>query len=132
MDKCRAPLMRKKCTKFHHTLLYRDNDQTERESKIGKSNNETHVSALSVSEQVLYTTCKVKVIAPDGSSTTARALINLVSLPLLIQECLAQHLHLSHGSKSARWKELVKPVHIHEGPYGSKCPASTTMQRKFG
>ena len=88
----------------HHTLLHRDADQTQRVPEIGKSKGETHVSALhvSVSEQVLLMTCKVKVSAPNRCSTIVKALIDPVSSSLFIHERLAQHLHLLRGSKNAR------------------------------
>ena len=74
----------------------------QRKFKIEKSKDEIHVLDLSVSEQVLLMTCKVKAIGPDGSSTIARALINLASSCSFSHERLAQHLRLPCGSKSAR------------------------------
>ena len=73
---------------------------TQRKPEIEKGKDETHVSALSVSEQVLLTTCKVKVTASNASSMIARALIDPASS--FIYECLAQYLRLPCGSKSAR------------------------------
>ena len=55
---------------------------------------EAHVAALSVSEQVLLMTCKVKVTASDGSSTIARALIDPGSSTSLVHERIAQHLYV--------------------------------------
>ena len=85
--KCQAQPMCKKCTKQHHTLLDRDDDNlSQRRSKNAEGKEETHVAGLSVSEQVLLMTCKVKVAAPDGSSTLARALINPCSSASLVHE----------------------------------------------
>ena len=67
--------------------------------KDGKE--ETHVAALTVSEQVLLMTCKVKVTATDGSSTIARALIDPGSSASFVHERLAQHLRLPRKSKNA-------------------------------
>ena len=76
-EKCRAPQMCKKRTKHHHTLLHRDAKcLSQRKSENEDRKEETHIAALSVSEQVLLMTCKVKVIAADGSSTIVRALID--------------------------------------------------------
>ena len=77
--------MCKKSTKHHHTLLQRDVDhQKKSEKEDGKE--ETYVAALSVNEQVLLMTCKVKVTTVDGSSTIARALIDTGSSALFIHE----------------------------------------------
>ena len=57
-EKCHAPQMCKRSTKFHHPLLHRDVDQTQMWPEIKKGNDESHVSALSFSEQVLLMTCK--------------------------------------------------------------------------
>ena len=72
--------------------------QKKLENEEGKE--ETYVAALSVSEQVLLKTCKLKIIAPDRSSTIARALIDPGSSALFVHERIAQHLRLSHSSKN--------------------------------
>ena len=69
-EKCRAPSMCRKCTRHHHTLLHRDADNsTQRKPDNAEAKEEAHVAALSITEQVLLMTCKVKVTAPNGSST---------------------------------------------------------------
>ena len=65
-ENCRAPVMCKKCTKHHHTLLHREADCLTQRKPEEDGKEETHVAALSVSEQVLLMTCKVKVTAADG------------------------------------------------------------------
>ena len=70
--------MCRKCTRHHHTLLHRDADNSsQRKPDNEEAKEEAHVAALSVTEQVLLMTCKVKVTAPNGSSTIARALIDI-------------------------------------------------------
>ena len=103
-EKCRAPLMCKKCTKHHHTLVQRDPDyllQKKPEKKEGKE--ETIVVALSFSKQVLLLTCKViqKVTTANGYSTVVRALIEIGSSASFAHEWLAQHLCLPHSNKNA-------------------------------
>ena len=130
--KCQAPPMCKKCMKFHHPLLHRDVDRTQRKPESKKGKDETHASVLSVSEQVLLMTCKVKITAPNGSSTIARTLINPASLSSFIHENLAQHLCLMRSSKNSRVEGIGKPAHLHEALFGSKCLASSTIVRKMG
>ena len=82
-----------KSTKHHRTLLHSDTDclqqrKPEEDDKV----EETHVVALTVSEQVLLMTCKVKVTTVDGSSTKARALLIPRSSASYVHERLAQHL----------------------------------------
>ena len=68
--------MCKKRTKHHHTLLHRDADCLSQKKPEEDGKEETHGAALSVSIHVLLVTCNVKVTAADGTSTTARALID--------------------------------------------------------
>ena len=71
----------------HHTLLHRDADnlsQGKCEKKDGKE--QTHVAALSVNEQVLLITCKMKATAAYGSCTIARAVINPGCLASFVNE----------------------------------------------
>ena len=99
-ENCRAPPMCKKCTRKHHTLLHRDVDSVPQEKHKDDKVEETHVAALTVSEQVLLMTCKVKVTAADGSSTLARALIDPGSSASYVHERLAQHLRLPRKNKN--------------------------------
>ena len=71
---------------------------SQKKSEKEDGREETHVPALSVNEQVLLMTCKVKVTAADGSSTLARALIDPGSSALFVHERLAQHLCLPRHS----------------------------------
>ena len=68
--------MSKKCPKkHHHTLLHRDADSVPlRQPDEDGKEEETHVVALTASEQVVLMICQVKVTAADGSSTIAKAL----------------------------------------------------------
>ena len=65
-EKCWTPPMCKKCTKNHHRLLHRDADCVSQKKPEEEDKEETHVVALSVNEQVLLMTCKVKVTTADG------------------------------------------------------------------
>ena len=81
--------MCKKCTRYmyHHTLLHSDADSsTQKKPDNVEAKEEAHVAALSVSEQVLLMTCKVKLTARDGSSTIVRALIDPGSSTSLVHE----------------------------------------------
>ena len=100
-ENCRAPPMCKNCTRNHHTLLHRNADRVPQEKpKRDDKVEETHVAALTVSEEVLLMTCKVKVTAADGSSTIARALIDPRSSASYVHERLAQHLRLPSKNKN--------------------------------
>ena len=61
---------------------------------------ETHVVALTASEQVVLMTCNVKVTAADGSSIIARAVIDPRSSALYVHERLTQHLRLPCNNKN--------------------------------
>ena len=93
--------MCKQCPKKHHTLLHRNADSVPQEkAKTDDKVEETHVVALTVNEQVLLMTGKVKVTAADRSSTIARALIDPGSSASYSHERLAQHLRLPRKSKN--------------------------------
>ena len=53
LKNCRAPLMCKKCTKHHHTLLDKDADYLPQRKSENEEGNKDYVATLSVSEQVL-------------------------------------------------------------------------------
>ena len=56
--------------KHHHTLLHKVADNlTQKNSQNAEIKEEAHVVAMSVSQQVLLMTCKLKVTSPDGSNT---------------------------------------------------------------
>ena len=91
-----------KRTRHHHTLLHRDADNvTQRKPGNVEGKEETHVKALSVSQQVLLMTCKVKVTAPDRCSTIVRALIDRRSSTSFLHERIMQF-RLPHSKKNAR------------------------------
>ena len=81
-------------------LLHRDADYLPQRKPDEDSKEETHIAALSVSEQVLVMMCKVKIIAVDGSSTIVRALFDPGSSASFVHERLAQHLRLPHSNKN--------------------------------
>ena len=100
-EKCRAPSMCKKSTGYHQNLLRRDADNLKKkkpENAEGKE--EAHVAALSVSEQIILMTCKVKITAQNGSSNIARALIDPGSSTSFVHERIAQHLCLPRTNKN--------------------------------
>ena len=95
--------MCKKCTKHHHTLLHKGTYYlSPRKPEIKKGNDETHVSALSVSEQVHLMSCKVKVTAPNGSSMIARVLIDPMSSSSFVHGRLAEDLRLPRSNKNVK------------------------------
>ena len=92
-SKCHAPPMCKKCNKHHHTLLHKAADpKTEGTQMVSKD--VTYAAPSKPSKEVLLITCRVEVIAPDGSITQARALLDSAASTLLITECLVKKLCL--------------------------------------
>ena len=91
-SKCRAPPACKKCRKYHHTLLHKEADPKPKEPK--EPGGTTYAVPSRIGEEVLLMTCRVKVIAPDGSVTQARALLDCAASTSLITERLAQQLRL--------------------------------------
>ena len=97
-SKCRAPPMCRKCHKFHHTLLHKEAETKPEETK--KPTNTTYAAPSRRGEEVLLMTCRVEVMAPDGSITQARALLDCAASTSLITERLAQQLHLPRRSSN--------------------------------
>ena len=100
-SKCRAPPVCKKCNKYHHTLLHIEAGTTkETKTDCTKKVNKdvTYATPSKQSDEVLLMTCKVEVMAPDGSVTQARALLDCAASTSLITERLANKLHLPRRS----------------------------------
>ena len=91
-SKCRAPSMCKKCRKYHHTLLHIEQDA--KKEQAPKKSKGTYAASSTQRKEVLLMTCQVKV-APDGSVTQARALLDSAASTSLITERLARQLQLS-------------------------------------
>ena len=91
-SKCRAPPIIKKYHKYHHTLLHIGADSKIEGTKVSKD--VTYAAPSKQSEEVLLMTCRVDVMAPDGSVTQARALLDSVASTLFITEPLTKNLCL--------------------------------------
>ena len=94
-----------KCQRPHHTWLHLDkeaNSQRRTNESLSSLENTpgnvmSHTSQSSYyCQQVLLMTCQVRVIASDGFTTIARALLDLASSMSFATEHLAQSLHLWH------------------------------------
>ena len=132
-DKCRSPSMCRKCTRHHHTLLHRDADNsTQNKPDNTEAKEEAHVASLSITEQVLLMTCKVKVTAPNGSSSIARALIDPWSATSFLHERMLNSYVCRVRRRASWWKELEEPVRPREDPYGTRSLALRTVQRRSG
>ena len=88
-----------------YTLLHRNAECLSQKKPEEDGKEETHVEALSVRDQVLSTTCKVKVTTANGSSTIARTLIDPNSSAWFVHEQLVQHLLLPRQNKECNnWR----------------------------
>ena len=100
-----------KCQRFHHTYRPQNNSSSSQQSvsstpsNVQPSNTEPVTSASNavttrISSNVLLITC-VLVIAPDGSSVNARALLDSGSTVTFISERVAQALRFSRSQQQA-------------------------------
>ena len=89
--KCRVPPTCRKCRKYHHTLLHREAETKPEEKK--ESTSTSYAASSRTGKEVPLLTCRVNVIAPDGSVTLARALLDCAASTSLITERLAQQLY---------------------------------------
>ena len=113
--KCTSSHRCKKCQRLHHTILHieraprapnnGDSGQqpaTSQQNTTGTSSEESavHVSnmATTIDKQLIYMTCKILVTGPDGSSSTARALIDTGSGASFITKRLSRAIQL-RGTK---------------------------------
>ena len=99
----------KDCRKPHHSLMHIAPTKRETEPRCAKSPStedtvvaSTHVSQLHNCRQVLLMTCRVKIVAPDGSTTHARALLDSASSTSFITERLVQRLRLVRRNCSVK------------------------------
>ena len=72
-SKCRASPMCKKCRKYHHTLIHIEEDVKKEEAPKKNKGTYMYAAPSTQGKEVLLMTCQVKIIAPDGSVTQARA-----------------------------------------------------------
>ena len=87
----------RKCQKPHHTWLHIEKDAGASKVKGPTTTKaiSSHASHLETChQQVLLMTCRVKIVAPGGYTTQARALLDSASSTSFITERLAQHLGL--------------------------------------
>lgn len=111
---CRSLNRCQKCQKIHHTLLHQPQETTassqlsmsSNPSTVQLSTTESVVAASNaattrISSNVLLMTCRVFVIAPDGSTVKARALLDAGSTASFISERLAQALRLPQSQQPA-------------------------------
>ena len=102
-----------KCQKLHHTLLHQPQETTtnshamsSNSSNIQLPNTEpvaaaSNAATTKISSNVLLMTCRVLVIAPDGSTVNARALLDSGSTVSFVSEQLAQTLRLPRSQQQA-------------------------------
>ena len=111
---CRSLNHCQNCQKLHHTLLHQPQETTissERSlstnpSPIQLPSSESvacasNTSMMRISPNVLLMTCRVLVVAPDGSTVNARTLLDSGSTVSFISEWLAQVLRLPRSQQQA-------------------------------
>ena len=104
-NKCSCAQRCKKCEKPHHTWLHIEQTSGAKEPKTPATEQgvaSIHISQVRNRQQVLLMTCQVQVIAPDGSTSRVRALLDSASSASFITERLTQRLRLPrrhHGIK---------------------------------
>ena len=93
----------RKCEKPHHTWLHIETDIGASKTGIPTSSTKavsSHASHSEKCDHVLHMTCRVKVIAPNGYTTQARALLDSGSSTSFVSGGLVQHLRLSRTRRS--------------------------------
>ena len=96
---CTSTQKCRKCQKPHQTLVHREEKKEQDQSMNQNPTVPSHpitssVSQAKVNVQILLMTRRVKVVAHDGSSTQARALLDSASSTCFVSERLAQLLRL--------------------------------------
>ena len=109
---CRSLNRCQKCQKLHQTLLHQPQDNTANSPQPMSSNPSavqcpiseplaSNAATTRISSNVLLMTCCVLVVAPDGSTVNARALLDSGSTVLFVSERLAQALRLPRSQQQA-------------------------------
>ena len=85
---CKSLHRCRKCQKPHHTLPHTEAQQ--------RSEQSTPLPAAQdvIPNEVSLMTCQVLIVAPNGSSVKARALLDNGTSASFISECLVQSIHL--------------------------------------
>ena len=99
-NRCLCTQKCKRCLKLHHSWLHIDQPDSESKgpkvppSRTGEEVAAIHFSQLRNSQQVLLMTCQVLVIAPDGSTSRVRGLLDSAFSASFITERLTQRLRV--------------------------------------
>lgn len=116
-NRCPCTQKCKKCQKPHHSWLHIDQPNEAKEPTTPATEREfTHISQLRNCQQVLLMTCQVLVIAPDGSTSRVRALLDSASSASFITERLTQRLRLPrrrHGVKISGIGGATSQLTVH-------------------
>ena len=102
---CKSIHKCKVCQKPHHTLLHMEQPRNPASGGSIPIGDVTHVSsttAVKLKSNALLMTCRVSVIAPDGSSVEARALLDSASSASFVSERLVQALSLPRFNEQVR------------------------------
>ena len=112
---CKSIHKCKVCQKPHHTLLHVDQQNPARPAGSQPATPVSSNAAMKLKSNALLMTCHVSVIAPDGSSVEARALLDNASSASFVSERLVQSLSLP---------PYIPLVVCHKGPLSSQFPTS--------
>ena len=102
---CKSIHKCKVCQKPHHTLLHMEQPSNPASGGSIPIGDITHVSsttAVKLKSNALLMTCRVSIIAPDGSSVEARALLDSASSASFVSERLVQALSLPRFNEQVR------------------------------
>ena len=102
---CKSIHKCKVCQRLHHTLLHVEPQNSPKTGELTGTKDVTHVAsnaAMRLKSNALLMTCRVLVIAPDGSSVEARALLDNASSASFVSERLVQSLSLSRVNQHVR------------------------------
>ena len=99
--KCKSNHKCKVCQRPHHTLLHTETRDPVPEHEVRTEVSCSHADAK-LRANTLLLTCRVLIVAPDGSSVEVRALLDNASTASFISERLVQSLSLPRTNQSIR------------------------------
>ena len=99
--KCKSNHKCKVCQKPHHTLLHVESRDPAPETEA-RTDVTCSYAAAKLRANTLLMTCRVLIVAPDGSSVEVRALLDNASTASFVSERLVQSLSLPRTNQSIR------------------------------
>ena len=112
LKQCKSLHCCQKCQRPHHTLLHRESSSNKSEAQPSLLvNSVVSNAATGIKSNCLLMTCRVLIVAHDGSSVEARAIVDSASSASFVSERISQNLCPLCSHQNARTSGVADLYH---------------------